>query len=215
MNLEPIRSWLRKVDWPWDALLVLLAAGVVVSLVFGWTEAAGLFAGTLFAAALILRFPPAVAAAEPLGGFLRGLRPLILPLVIVLIAGTVAYSWLVPVLAVPALLVAGWYLLVAPEIGPTGEALSETKAWLRKGLHGWGHIVAAVMLVLGIAAVVIGLSPDVALYESRPEVSNAAITVALVAWMAAAVLRLGGFATSWFRAVVALISVLALVRVLM
>ncbi|MGE5747460.1 MAG: DUF3488 domain-containing protein [Solirubrobacterales bacterium] len=218
MNLEPIRSWLRKVDWPWDALLVLLAAGVVVSLVFGWTEAAGLFAGTLFAAALILRFPPAVAAAEPLGGFLRGLRPLILPLVIVLIAGTVAYSWLVPLLAVPALLVAGWYLLVAPEIGPTGEALSETKAWLRKGLHGWGHIVAAVALVLGIAAivfVVIGLSPDVALYESRPEVSNAAITVALVAWMAAAVLRLGGFATSWFRAVVALISVLALVRVLM
>jgi hypothetical protein len=41
------------------------------------------------------------------------------------------------------------------------------------------------------------------------------VTVALVAWMAAAVLRLGGFATSWFRAVVALISVLAVVRVLM
>ena len=218
LDLEPIREWLRRVGWPWDGLLVLLGAGVVVSLVFGWTEAAGLFAGTLFGAALILRFPPAVAGAEPLGGFLRGLRPLLLPIMVVLIVGTVAYSWPVPLLVVPALLVAGWYLLVGPELGRAGEAFVAARDWLRRGLRGAGHIVVGVLIVLGIAAivyVVIDLTPDVGLYEQRPEVSNAAITVALVAWMVAAVLRLGGFATSWFRAIVALISVLTVLRLLM
>jgi hypothetical protein len=218
VDLQPIRDWLRNVDWPWDALLVLLGAGFVVSLIFGWSEAAGLFIGTLFAAALILRFPPVVAGTEPLAGFLRGLRPLILPVVIVLIAGTVAYSWLVPLLVVPLLLVAAWFLLVAPELTRTGEAFRETAQWLQKGLGDWGHIAVGLLILLGIGAivvVVIGLTPDVGLYEDRPEISNALITIALVAWMAAAVLRLGGFATSWFRAVVALISVLAVVRVLM
>jgi hypothetical protein len=218
LDLDPIREWLRRVGWPWDALLVLLGAGVVVSVVFGWTEAAGLFAGTLFGAALILRFPPAVAGTEPLGGFLRGLRPLLLPILVVLIVGTVAYSWPVPLLVVPALLVAGWYLLVAPELGRAGESFAAARDWLRPGFRGTGHIVVGVLIVLGIAAIVymvIDLTPDVGLYEQRPEVSNAAITVALVAWMVAAVLRLGGFATSWFRAVVALISVLAVIRMLM
>jgi hypothetical protein len=206
------------VDWPWDALLVLLCAGVIVSLVFGWSEAAALFAGTLFAAALILRFPPVVAGAEPLSGFLRGLLPLLLPLVIVAVAGTVAYTWLVPFLLVPLLLVAAWLLLVAPELPRALAAFRETRDWLSRSFRGTGHILAAVFIVLGTAAivvVVIGLSPDVGLYEDRPEISNALITLALVAWMVAAVLRLGGFATSWFRAVLALISVLALVRLLM
>jgi hypothetical protein len=217
-DLQPIRNWLREVRWPWDALLVLLAGGTVVSLVFGWSEAAGLFAGTLFAAALILRFPPVVAGAQPLGGFLVGLRPLVLPLAIVAIAGTVAYTWLVPLLLVPLLLVAAWILLVAPELQPALTAFREARDWLGRGFRGTGHIVAAVFLVLGTAAivvVVIGLTPDVGLYEDRPEISNALITVALVAWMVGAVLRLGGFATSWFRAMLALISVLALVRLLM
>ena len=218
LDLQPIRDWLRRLDWPWDALLVLLCAGVVVSLIFGWTEAAALFAGFLFGAALILRFPPAVAGAEPLGAFLRGLRPLILPGVIVLIAGTVAYSWLVPFLLIPALVVAAWYLLISPELARTREAFSETAGWLQRGLGSWGHIVVGFLLLAGIAGIIIvvaGLSPDVSLYEDRPGISNAMLTVALVAWMAAVVLRLGGFATSWFRAVVAMISVLAALRVLM
>jgi hypothetical protein len=154
-DLDPIREWLRKVDWPWDALLVLLAAGMAVTLLFGWPEAAALFAGSLFGAALILRFPPAIAGAEPLGGFLRGLRPLLLPIVIVLIAGTVAYTWLVPLLAVPVLVVAGWFLLVAPEVGPTRDSFRETAAWLRKGLGDWGHIVVGAVIAAGIAAIVL------------------------------------------------------------
>jgi hypothetical protein len=217
-DFQPIRDWLRQVDWPWDALLVLLGAGVVVSIIFGWAEAAGLFAGTLFGAALILRFPPALAGVEPLGGFLRGLRPLVLPLAIVIVAGTVAYSWLVPLLVVPAVLIAAWYLLVAPELPRAREAFGETARWLQSGLGNWGHIAVGFSTLLGIAAivwVVIGLRPDVGLYEDRPGLANAALTVALVAWMAAVVLRLGGFATSWFRAAVALISVAAAVRVLM
>ena len=217
-ELRPIRDWLREVNWPWDALLVLLGAGVLVSLIFGWSEAAALFAGTLFAAALILRFPPVVAGAQPLGGFLTGLRPLVLPVVIVAVAGTVAYTWLVPFLLVPLLLVAAWFLLVAPELPGALTAFRETKEWLSRGFRGTGHIVAAGFIVLGAAAIVvivIGLTPDVGLYEDRPEVSNALITLALVAWIVAAVLRLGGFATSWFRALLALISVLALVRLLM
>jgi hypothetical protein len=206
------------VDWPWDALLVLLAAGVLVSLIFGWHEAAALFAGTLFAAALILRFPPVVAGVQPIGGFLSGLRPLVLPVVIVAVAGTVAYTWLVPFLLVPLLLIGAWLLLLAPELPGALTAFRETKDWLSRGFRGAGHIVAAVFIVLGAAAIVvivIGLTPDVGLYEDRPEISNALITLALVAWMVAAVLRLGGFATSWFRAILALISVLALVRLLM
>jgi hypothetical protein len=217
VDLKPIRDWLREVDWPWDALLVLLAAGVVASLVFGWSEAAALFAGTLFAAALILRFPPVVAGAAPLGDFLLGLRPLILPLVIVGVAGTVAYMWLIPFLLVPMLLVAGWTLLVAPELGKAIRAFRETEEWLRT-FRGPADIVVAALIVLGAAAivvVVVTLSPDAGFYVDRPESSNALLTLALVAWMVAAVLRLGGFATSWFRALIAVTSVLAIVRLLM
>jgi hypothetical protein len=216
-DLQPIRDWLREVRWPWDALLVLLAAGVPVSLIFGWHEAAGLFFGTLFAAALILRFPPVVAGTQPLGGFLLGLRPLVLPLVIVAIAGTVAYDWLIPLALVPLLLIAGWSLLVAPEVPGARTAFRETREWLH-GFRGAGDIVVAALIVIGaiaIVVVVVGLAPDVGLYEDRPEISNALITLALVGWMVAAVLRLGGFATSWFRALLAVISVLALLRLLM
>ena len=216
-DFQPIRDWLREVRWPWDAFLVLIATGLAVSLIFGWSEAAALFAGTLFASALILRFPPVVAGAAPLGAFLVGVRPLILPVLIVAVAGTVAYTWLIPFLLVPLLLVAGWTFLVAPELAKAIGAFRETREWLRT-FRGPADIVVAAVIVLGAVAivwVVIGLSPDVGLYEDRPEISNALITLALVAWIVAAVLRLGGFATSWFRAVLAVISVLALVRLLM
>ena len=137
---------------------------------------------------------------------------------IVAIAGSVAYSWIVPLLAVPVLLIVGWYLLVAPELGPSRDAFRETTGWLRKGLGDWGHIAIGFAALLGIGAiffVVLGLSPDVGLYEDRPEISNALITIALVAWIAAIIFRLGGFSTSWFRLVVAAISILAVIRVLM
>jgi hypothetical protein len=163
-----------------------------------------LLIGAALGLAFLIRVPRAAqaGAAEPLGDFARILFPLVLPILVVVLVGTTAYSWWVPLLAVPALVVAAWYLIAAPEWPNAIQALRNTRGWLRHA--SWrARVGQAVLLAVVIAAAAYSwheVTPTLNSFDDRPTGSSTLIEVTVIFWVTAVWLRLLGFATSWLRA---------------
>jgi hypothetical protein len=149
-------------------------------------------------------------APQPFIALGRVLAPLVLPLLVVIVAGTIESDWWVElVVGILAGLVA-WgvalrhempgLMVIMPVIGEAGWGF-----WIAVGLIG---IPAAVV------AIVFGTA-GIERFEDKGGWSSAVLLFASYLWAVAALLRLIGFATSWLRMVEAVAIGALLVRLVM
>ena len=152
----------------------------------------------------------ALLAVRPLVTLAKTGRPLLLPLLVVVIVGAVHLSLAVQILLTAALLVLAWTLIVRPEAvkssagpGPELEVATEI------AVHGLASVAVGVLLVVGIK--LLGLSNPY--FETVGDIASGLLLVAVVLWAAAIALRLFSFATNRLRALIAVALGLALAAV--
>jgi len=192
----------------WVLYAVVSAAVAVPSLLAGWIwdlEPAWVIAGMAAGFGLggawlpLATLPPSAevrprVAPQPFTRLGRTLLPLVLPLVIVLVAGTRPWSEGMQFAAGAAAGLFAWWAVLRPEFGELRETLPEAT----------GASVALVGLAVAIgllAGLIGGNSESVLNFEDRGGLSSALFSGALTIWAMAAICRLFSFATSYVRGV--------------
>ena len=212
------RRWWRGLSAGGKAKAATLALlGVAALAAIGSTNATALafFGGSLLGLAFLFGIVPVVRAAEPLRDLLVSLRPLLLPLIVVVIAGAATLEWWVPAIVAPTLLAAGWLVLGAPEAGGAVPSLSRAWAWVRAGTGAerLRLLIPLGVLVLGVYSL-FQLVPSLGTYD-RPPFSSTLIALAVIFWVTAVWLRLFGYATTLLRVPLTVLLALTTVRWLM
>jgi len=195
----------------------LAALGIAALTALGSANATALafFGGSLLGLAFLFGVGPVVQAADPLRDLLVALRPLLLPLIVVVIAGAATLDWWVPALVAPTLLAAGWLVLGAPEGGAAPQSVRRAWRWLRegKGLERLRLVIPLVAAALGVYSL-LQLVPSLGTYD-RPPLSSSLIALAVIFWVTAVWLRLFGYATTLLRVPLTVLLALTTVRWLM
>ncbi len=158
--------------------------------------------GVLLAALLLLHPRNIRHLLRPFRALARTLRPLLLPLMVVLAVGTVKWSVPAQVLTTAALLILGWRLIVVPEAGRAGVNLAFERALARKiAKHAVVALLAGLLVVAAFRALVL---PSTPYFEAIGDAASGLLLLGLVLWLAAIVLRLSSHATSGLRAAIAI-----------
>ena len=181
--------------------------------------AAALILGILLGVAYLVWIEPVEERGRSVADFLVALRPLVLPLIVVGIAGTANFDPWVAALVVPILLIGGWYLIAAPEIRPDP---GKTPAWEEiKRAARWllsHRILLAVFAALALLLFVVSLRelvPKLDVNDDRPDALSSVMVIALIFWVTAVWFRLLGYFTSWLRVSVTVLSIAVFLRLLM
>ena len=196
------------VEVPLAVLAVLATAfalGPLVPLAFllgaGWESGTPILLGALLAALLLLRPRNIRHLLRPFRALARTLRPLLLPLLVIVAVGTVKWSATTQILVTAALLVLGWRLIVVPEAGKAGINLAFESALVKKVFkHAAVAIVVGLLAAIGFRKL---LLPSTAYFEAIGNGASALLLLGLLLWLAAIVLRLISHATSGLRASIA------------
>lgn len=215
---------------------MVLGAGVLLFLLWlGRESATPLVLGFLLGALLLLALRRdkrgdrsragdlIVAAAGPVLSLLRTLRPLLLPLLVVVAIGAAQQPLVVQVLVCAALVLIAWYGIVDPEQkrseaeAERSEAEKDQVRWkrnlgLKVFLHGLVAIGLGILVVSAVRLVVDFVNPY---FETIGNFASGLLLVALLIWAVAIVLRLVSYATTPLRALLAFDLGLALVVLLM
>lgn len=134
-------------------------------------------------------------AAHPIVSLAKTIRPLLLPLLVLLAAGTITFEWWLQAVLGAALLLVAWYGVVRPEAErskeDSGDESPRTVAKHAAIAVGAGLLVVAVARVAGI---------DSPYFEAVGIVSSSVLLLAIVLWFAALALRLFSFSTGRIRA---------------
>ncbi|MCA1689439.1 MAG: hypothetical protein LC720_03060, partial [Actinobacteria bacterium] len=143
----------------------------------------------------------------PLASLGRAIRPLVLPVIAVLVVGTFKLSWPVRALGVAAGGFVGFGLILRPELRWLGIVLE----WAEARAHR-SH--AVIIVGLGAAAVPVAFTArdTVAYFASIGGFASFLVVFALGLWVGALGLRLAGNATSWVRAGLGMVLAGTLVR---
>jgi hypothetical protein len=150
-------------------------------------------------------------APQPFTALARVLAPLVLPLLVVIVAGTIESDWWVElVVGILAGLVA-WGVALRHEMPGLMVIMPVI------GEAGWGFWIAVGLIGIPAAVVAIAFAADgeIGRFEDKGGWSSALLLFAAYLWAAAALLRLIGFATSWLRLVEAAAIGAFLVRLVM
>jgi hypothetical protein len=141
------------------------------------------------------------------GAVARTLRPLFLPLFVVIAVGAVQFGVLLESLVGFLATVVGWLVIVAPSARECGLTLK----WERRAIMAlfgyltlWALPTALVVWVLGQTAV------DSTPYSENIGLTAELVNVAVALWSLALFLRIVSFAETRIRAVIAALTVLAL-----
>jgi hypothetical protein len=137
---------------------------------------------------------------EPLASLLRTVRPLLLPLLVVIAVGTVKLSIPIQLIAGLLLVLVSWRLVVAPEARKSGVKLS----WRLRLVAGVA-IFSAIAVALGALAVLLtrGLWTEKAYFETIGDLASGLLLLAVLLWVSAFAFRLFSFATTPLRALLA------------
>lgn len=183
------------------ALSPLLPVGYLVCL--GWDSGSPILLGLLLATPLLFQPSNIRHLLRPFRALARSLRPLLLPLMVILAVGTVKWSPPVQILITAALLLIGWRAIVVPEAGRASVNLAFERALARKVVK---HVAVAVLGGL-IAVLILGqwVLPSTAYFRAIGDVASGLLLLGLGLWLVAIGLRLVSHATSRLRAVVAVL----------
>ena len=133
-------------------------------------------------------------APQPFTALGRTVAPLVLPLLVVVGAGTIDSPWWVELVVGTLCGLVAWGLALRRELAGLRSILPV----IREG--GWA--VSLAVALIGIPAVlvaVISVDRGIERFDDRGGWSSALLLFAAYVWAVAALLRLVGFATSWLR----------------
>lgn len=175
--------------------LLLLLLGV------SWESGAPILVGLLLATLLLLRPRNVRHLLRPFRALARTLRPLLLPLMVIVAVGTVKWSATAQILITAALIVLAWRLIVVPEAGRASVNLAFESDLAKKiAKHAAVAIVAGLLAVAAFRGLVL---PSTAYFKTIGDAASGLLLLGLVLWLAAIVLRLISHATSGLRAAIA------------
>jgi hypothetical protein len=211
-RFRPIRlsepdSWGRWIG-------VGLVAVAVAAILWIWREHGSLIlVGVALGALVATHLSVAAPAARPFSSLAETAGPLVLPLLVAVVVGTIRLSPLLQILVSGALLLLAWRLIIVPEAERSGATLRWEFALGRRILkHGGAILVVAIAAALALRQWIL---PAVQFFKTIGGLAAFLLVLALVVWLAAIALRLLSYATSWLRAFVALFLALALIRLAM
>jgi hypothetical protein len=140
-------------------------------------------------------------APQPFGALIRTSLPLILPVMIVVVAGTAEHSVVVQVVAGALAGWLAWTVVVRAEIPKVTRAVA--------------LVITLLAVVYAIVALITEAPTDPILgsFRDRGGWPSVLLRAAVVFWVAAIILRLASFATSWVRALEAVLLACAIVGV--
>lgn len=149
-------------------------------------------------------------AAKPFLTLARTLRPLLLPLLVVIAVGAVTFSLAAQLLITATLVVLARRLILVPE-----SKKSEKELRPRRGFLGRVVLQGGLTALLGLAIVVVGrlLGLDNPYLAAVGDLVSGLLLIALLLWVGAIVLRLYSFATTLLRGLVSAALGLALLVV--
>jgi lysophospholipase L1-like esterase len=178
----------------------LMSAAIAALLWLGRDDGSLLLLGFAIAALFLFGPPRLRLAATPLRRLAKTFRPLLLPLLVVLAAGTVKWSLAVQLVAAIGLSVLAWRAIVVPEANRSGIDLSWERELVRKAA-----LQGAIAVGLGVAAVFVVRKAgiDNPYFEAIGNLASGLLLLAVVLWAAALLLRLFSYATTPVRAVLA------------
>jgi hypothetical protein len=150
-------------------------------------------------------------APQPFTALGRVLAPLVLPLLVVVVAGTIESDWWVQLVVGILAGLFAWGVALRHEVPGLMVIMPVI------GRAGWGFWVAVGLIGIPAVVVAIAFATDegIARFEDKGGWSSALLLFAAYLWAVAALLRLIGFATSWLRLVEAVAIGALLVRMVM
>ncbi|MDX6625657.1 MAG: hypothetical protein QOE56_646 [Solirubrobacterales bacterium] len=190
-------SWLSDVGtWFSDAwaklrLPLLLALGIAL-------------------AVLIIVRPLWKAPKEnPFARIATTLRPLALPLFVVVAVGSIRFGVLGVVLVGLVTTLIAWRLVVRPS---WRESELATR-WEDEHLRMLGrHLAAAIAGFVALLLVAVPIVSNTPYFETIDNPTSALVLLSILLWVGAILLRLAGYADSWLRALIAVVATVALAR---
>jgi hypothetical protein len=195
------------------ALAVACAPLILLGALLWWGR--GTFTPFLLGAGLGVLFvlnPRGIAslAAKPFLTLAKTLRPLLLPLLVVIAVGAVSFSLAAQLLITAALAVLAWRLILVPEDEKSAKELKPPH-----GLLGRLVLQGGIVALLGLAVVVLSrlLGLDNPYLAAVSDLVSGLLLLALLLWVGAIALRLYSFATTLLRGLVSVALGLALLVV--
>jgi hypothetical protein len=196
----------------------LAVAGVLFAGLAGWLlpeTGLPIAVGFALAAFALVGWPLFRAALDPLLDLVRAVRPLVLPLIVIVAGGTIESPPLVQLLVTGLAAIVGWRLAIAPERERAWQVLVNAE-WTPARFGPKSTYGGTATIGLGLAAVVaFAFLPALDAFEERGGLSTFLFTCAAGLWFAALALRLFGFANTVLRGFVAVLVLLAALRGLM
>jgi lysophospholipase L1-like esterase len=183
----------RLLPWLWEEaqLAVLIAAGIAIAL-------------------LILARPFWRADDDPFRRVGNTVRPLTLPLFVVVAIGAIRFGVLGVVLVSAVATLLAWRLVICPAAAESDLPLEwEWRRLLRTFAKHAGVVVAIAVAVWLVAVPIVN---NTAYFETIDSFTSALVLLAILLWFAAVGLRLLSYADSRLRAAIAAVAGLALVR---
>jgi hypothetical protein len=192
-----------------DQALPILIGALLATALLASPLADGLrrVAGAVAVARTLRRLPLPDGLRRVAGAVARTLRPLPLPLFVVIAVGAVQFGTLLEILVSFAATVVGWLLIVAPSARECGLVLKwewrAVKALFRL-LTLWALLTAVLVWVLGQTVV------DSTPYSESIGLTAGLVNIAVALWSFALFLRIVSFAETWIRTAIAVLTVLTL-----
>ncbi|HEV7562799.1 MAG TPA: GDSL-type esterase/lipase family protein [Solirubrobacterales bacterium] len=187
---DDVGSWLGDA-WATLRLPILLLVGIVVAgLILAWP-----------------RWRP--REDDPFRRLARTLRPLTLPLFVVVAVGSIRFGVLGVVLVSALATLVAWRVVIGPSL--TESKLAERwEGELPRIITR--HIVAVAAGFVVLLLVAVPIVNGTSYFETIGNVSSALILLSILLWVAAIALRLTSYANSSLRALIAAVAAILLVR---
>lgn len=168
----------------------------------------GIFLGIALGVWAVLRRGFLKPGLAPFSSLLVTLRPLVLPLLAVVLVGLLQADWWIPVLGTALLTFIAVRFILMPE-GPRKPPPVRWDRWLLGALGRGAIFFGGFLLVL---AIVLAIVLATRYFESIGGITAFALVLALLLWAFAFVFRFASYASSWLRSLVALLVVLTGLR---
>jgi hypothetical protein len=202
--------------WLWWGWAVLLLIAVAVALL-GRAQGAAMWIGLLLGTAAAAQVAVLLDALRPIAALIVAVRPLALPLLLLIAAGTVESPLVLQLVAGIVAMLVAWHVLIRPEAPRYRPALDAVLEGLRSGRGNGRRLIRGALVLAAAIVVILGFLwlPSGDTLEDRGGAASFFFSASVVLLGAAVLLRLLGYSSTRLRALVSLCVLLAIVRAAM